>query len=169
MNRLEQATRLYKALFGIVETFAVCDGELPGAPQASILISFDDLKVKGNSSSVEGGGTRSLSISLGSDGRMTGAEASFLHLSVSLSLISRRTRIFLAAILDASFCSLPHGREFDHPCFCVPFFPARRPPPHSGKQLVDSSQSVQDLVALYLPSQDVAGLVQDVRNRILAN
>ncbi|GAA5848705.1 hypothetical protein JCM3766R1_006417 [Sporobolomyces carnicolor] len=106
---LEQATRLYKALFGIVETFAVCDGELPGAPPASILISFDDLKVKGNSSSAEGGGTRSLSISLGSDGRMTGAE------------------------------------------------------------LVDSSQSVQDLVALYLPSQDIAGLVQDVRNRILAN
>ncbi|GAA5878920.1 hypothetical protein JCM16303_007230 [Sporobolomyces ruberrimus] len=37
----------------------------------------------------------------------------------------------------------------------------------SGAKLVDSSQSIQDLVDIYLPSQDIRGLVQEVKTRII--
>ncbi|GAA6010762.1 hypothetical protein JCM11491_002934 [Sporobolomyces phaffii] len=39
----------------------------------------------------------------------------------------------------------------------------------TGAKLLDSSQSIQDLVDAYLPSQDVRGLIQEVRVRILQN
>ncbi|GAA5970391.1 hypothetical protein JCM3765_005683 [Sporobolomyces pararoseus] len=93
---IENATKLYKSLLGIEETYTL------GSSPASIVISLN--AIKGNV-----GGKRSLSILLGPDGRMTGAK------------------------------------------------------------LIDSSQSIQDLVELYLLSQDIRGLVQEVRIRILQN
>ncbi|GAA5987806.1 hypothetical protein JCM5350_005370 [Sporobolomyces pararoseus] len=82
---IENATKLYKSLLGIEETYT------SGSSPASIVISFN--AIKGNV-----GGKRSLSILLGPDGRMTGAK------------------------------------------------------------LIDSSQSIQDLVDFYLPSQDIKGM-----------
>ncbi|GAA5928313.1 uncharacterized protein JCM15063_003847 [Sporobolomyces koalae] len=95
---IEHATRLYKSLLGIDETY-VTNGATGST--RSIAIAFTTMKGTA-------GGQRSMSIELGPDGRMTGAK------------------------------------------------------------LVDSSESIQDLVKFYLPTQDVRGLVQEVRTRILS-
>jgi len=60
VDRVENATKLYKSLLGIDESFA-----LGGTPPTSLLISFNILK---------GAGKKSLSIQLGPGGRMTGAK-----------------------------------------------------------------------------------------------
>ncbi|GAA5829125.1 hypothetical protein JCM5353_005295 [Sporobolomyces roseus] len=90
---VENATKLYKSLLGIDESFT-----LGGSPPTSLLISFSILK---------GAGKKSLSIQLGPGGRMTGAK------------------------------------------------------------LVNSSENIQDLVDACLPSQDLRGLIQEVRARVL--
>lgn len=123
-SRIENATKLYKKLLGIDETYTVGRrGSTPG----SIVISFNT--IKGNI-----GGKRSLTIDLGPDGRMSGAKVRTIY-SVQPSTGAVR--------LIPRHCSF------------------------SFRQLIDSSQSIQDLVDIYLPSQDIRGLVQEVKTRII--